>query len=457
MSILPVEVPRAFLPLLASGRYKGAYGGRGGAKSHFFAEQLLLRCFAKPTRAVCIREVQNSIKESVRQLVVDKITKFGIGSGFDILESEIRGANGSLIIFRGMQSYNAENIKSLEDYDIAWVEEAQSLSAKSLRLLRPTIRKEGSEIWFSWNPRYETDAVDAFFRGDRPRDDALVVAVNWNDNPWFPEVLRREKDSDYVSDPEMASHVWGGAYETTSEATYYARFITQAESEGRIGDFPLRADLPVKTAWDIGVDDYTAVWFFQDDGVNATAIDYHEFSGLGAEDIVRTALPELIPDQPSSFLARRRIERTEAYKYDEHFLPHDVKVREWGAGGRTRALTLMALGVKPIHVGALQGPVERINAARRLLPLMRFNRTKRVMLGVSRLRRYSRRMNDSLGTYAGPLHDHNSHGADAFGEYAINCGLIVPKPLPRPQKQRPQGTVCLPGPPSDRPSKRTRT
>lgn len=406
---------------------------------------------------MCIREVQNSIKESVRQLIVDKIEKFGVGASFHILETEIRGANGSLIIFRGMQSYNAENIKSLEDYDIAWVEEAQSLSAKSLRLLRPTIRKEDSEIWFSWNPRYETDAVDAFFRNGRPRPDAALVPVNWNDNPWLPEVLRREKDSDYVTDPEMAAHVWGGAYEMTSEAAYYAGLIAQAESEGRIGEFGFRTDLPVRTAWDIGVDDYTAIWFIQDDGVNATVIDYHEFSGLGAEDIVRTALPELIPDPPASFLARHRIERAETYQYSQHFLPHDVKVREWGAGGRTRALTLMALGVKPIHVGAQQGPVERINAARRLLPLVRFNRTKRVMLGVSRLRRYSRRLNDSLGTYAGPLHDQNSHGADAFGEYAVNSELVVPKPSPARKIDRPCGTVCLPGAPADRPSKRTRT
>lgn len=340
-------MPRAFHPLLVPRRYKGAYGGRGGAKSHFFAEQLVLRCYGRQTRAVCIREVQNSIKESVRQLIIDKIAKFGVGSRFHILETEIRGANGSLIIFRGMQSYNAENIKSLEDYDIAWVEEAQSLSAKSLRLLRPTIRKEDSEIWFSWNPRYETDAVDAFFRSGRPRADAVVASVNGNDNPWFPKVLRRERDSDYISDPEMAAHVWGGGYEMTSEAAYYAGLIAQAESDGRIGDFGYRADLPVRTAWDIGVDDYTAIWFIQDDGISATVVDYHEFSGLGAEDIVRTALPELIPDPPESFLARRRIERIEAFRYGEHFLPHDVKVREWGAGGRTRALTLRGLGVKP--------------------------------------------------------------------------------------------------------------
>ena len=457
MSTLQVEIPRALKPLLQPKRYKGAYGGRGGAKSHFFAEQLVLRCYASTKRAVCIREVQNSIKESVRQLIVDKITKLELGAFFDTLESEIRGRNGSLIIFKGMQAYNAENIKSLEDYDIAWVEEAQSLSAVSLRLLRPTIRKPGSEIWFSWNPRHETDAVDMFFRGGKARDDAIIVPVNWNDNPWFPEVLRKEKDSDYASDPEMAEHVWGGGYEVVSEATYYARLIAEADKQGRIGDFPYDPGRPVRTAWDIGIDDYTSIWFIQDGGLYATAIDYYETSGIGAEQIVKEALPELLPDPLEGFQFRFAAQREQPFRYGEHFLPHDVRNREWGAGGRTRALTLMGLGVRPIHVGAALGPVERINASRALLPKMRFNRTPRVMLGVSRLRRYSRKRNESLQTFTGPLHDDNSHGADAFGEYAVNCGLAALKPPPEEKKSARKGTVLLPGPPIDRPSKRTRT
>ncbi|WP_162918574.1 PBSX family phage terminase large subunit [Taklimakanibacter deserti] len=451
--IRKLDVPRAFLPLLTSRRYKGAYGGRGGAKSHFFAGQLVLLCARVKTRAVCIREVQNSIKESVRQLVVDKIAYYGLGARFTILESEIRGKNGSLVIFKGMQSYNAENIKSLEDYDIAWVEEAQSLSNKSLRLLRPTIRKQGSEIWFSWNPRHETDAVDKFFRGGKPRDDAVIVAVNWNDNPWFPDVLRQEKESDYAADPEMAAHVWGGGYEHVSEASYYGRLIAQAEKDAQIGHFPHDPARPVKTAWDIGIDDYTSIWFFQDDGLWATAIDYYETSGLGAEDIVREALPELDPDLAEGFRQRREIGREAPFRYGEHFLPHDVRNREWGAGGRTRALTLMRLGVKPIHIGAALGPVERINAARALLPRMRFNRTTRVMLGVSRLRRYSRRFNERMQTFGVPLHDENSHGADAFGEFAVNCGLVVPKTVEKP-KPWPGGTVFLPGAPEPSASKR---
>lgn len=453
-STLKVEVAEAFLPLLQPKRYKAAYGGRGGAKSHFFAEQLISRAYGKKTRAVCIREVQNSLRESVRQLLVDKIAKFGLGAHFEVLESEIRcKRNGGLIIFKGMQAYNAENIKSLEDFDIAWVEEAQTFSETSLRLLRPTIRNEGSEIWFSWNPRHDDDPVDAFFR-KVARDDAIVAPVNWEGNPWFPEVLRQEKDADYRADREMAAHVWGGGYLLISEASYYGRLLAQAENEGRIGDFPHNPALPVKTAWDIGVDDYTSVWFIQDDGVLPTVLDYYEASGFYAEDIIRDALPELHPDKAAGFLKRKEIGREHPFTYAEHFLPHDVKNREWGAG-RTRPLTLMRLGVKPVHVGAALGPVERINATRQILPIARFNRTPRVTLGISRLRRYSRKRNETMNTYLGPLHDENSHGADAFGEYAVNCHFvpIVEKPKAKPQ---PLGTVVL-GPPEPRSQKRIAT
>lgn len=447
MSTLSVEVPRAFVPLLKPARYKGAYGGRGGAKSHFFAEQLLLRCYARETRAACIREVQNSIRDSVRQLLVDKIEKLGLGNFFQVLENEIRGANGSLIIFKGMQSYNAETIKSLEGFDIAWVEEAQSLSAHSLKMLRPTIRKAGSELWFSWNPRHDTDAVDAFFRGANKPADAIVVRVNWHDNPWFPDVLRAEKDQDYANDPEMAENVWGGGYEIVSEGAYYARLLAHAEQQGRIGHFPHNPDLPVKTAWDIGVDDYTAIWFLQDDGLTVTVVDYYETSGEGPQQIIPAALPELVPDIAAAAATLIEIERMTPYRYATHYLPHDVKVREWGAGGKARTLTLMELGVKPIHRGANQGPAERINAVRRLLPMMRFNNTRRVQVGLSRLRRYSRKWNDSMQTYTAPLHDINSHGADALGEYAVNCGLFPAKAPPKPKPKALPGQVYLPGPP----------
>lgn len=438
MPVLQIATPRTFAPLLADARYKAAYGGRGSGKSHFFAEMIVERCVMEPTRVACIREVQNSLKESVKQLLTDKIQKLGLGHLFEVLETEIRGPAGSLIIFRGMQSYNAENIKSLEGFDVAWVEEAQSLSDHSLRMLRPTIRKPGSEIWFSWNPRHDTDAVDKLFRGDHRPSNAIVVEANWYDNPWFPDVLRQEMEDDRARDPEMADHVWGGGYQVVTEGAYFAKLIADAEREGRIGEFPYLPNLPLKTAWDIGVDDYTAIWFMQDNGHVARAVDYYEVSGDGAEQIVRDCMPELIPDNAERAAALLAIGRATPFRYKLHHLPHDVTVREWGAGAKSRRETLMQLGVKPVVAGARQGPAERINAVRRVLPIVSFNNTARVRVGLSRLRRYARRMNDAMQVYQGPLHDENSHGADAFGEWAVNCG-IRPAPVPKAPVANPTG------------------
>lgn len=432
---LSIRVPRKLAPLVQSHRYKGAFGGRGGGKSHFFAELLLARCYGAPTRAACIREVQNSLKDSVRQLLIDKIQRMGIGWFFDVLGTEIRGRNGSIIIFKGMQSYNAENIKSLEGFDIAWVEEAQTLSSHSLKLLRPTLREEGSELWFSWNPRHDTDAVDRFFRGGRPMSDGVALEINWDDNPWFPEVLRQEKDDDYAADPEVAEHVWGGGYEVVTEGAYYAKLLHAAEQQGRIGAYRHNAGLRVNTAWDLGIDDYTAIWFLQDDGSNVFVIDYYEASGVGAEQIVREALPELDPDGRERMARLLEIGRLQPFVYGSHYLPHDIRVREWGQGAKQRSQTLLELGVKPLRIGVATKPADRVNSVRKLLPVCHFNDSDRVQVGLRRLRRYARRWNDSMRTYSTPKHDENSHGADAFGEFAINCGIKpeAPKPKARPQ------------------------
>lgn len=434
---LTIETPRALSPLLERSRYKAAYGGRGGAKSHFFAEMLIERCVMAKTRAACIREVQGTLKDSVRQLLIDKIEKLGVTHLFEVLEAEIRCPHGGLIIFKGMQSYNAANIKSLEDFDIAWVEEAQTFSETSLRMLRPTIRKEGSELWFSWNPRYETDAVDRFFRGKSPPSDAIICPVNWNDNPWFNGVLVKEKDEDYAADVEIAEHVWGGGYERISAGAYFAKHIAKLEKIGRVGFLPYDPLLgPIFTSWDLGVDDYTSIWFFQvyhiDHVPRVRIIDYYEASGLGADDILASALPEYTKDVVAKWEAMDELGRETPFIYQRHFFPHDIGNREWGAGAKTRVQTVNALGVplSAINRGVAQNPDERINAVRQLLPLCEFNQTERVMLGLTHLRRYSRKLNEQLGIYLGPLHDEHSHGADSFGEFAINAGVKAPEKEP---------------------------
>ncbi|WP_225772340.1 PBSX family phage terminase large subunit [Inquilinus sp. Marseille-Q2685] len=224
-----LELAPAFRPLQRRCRYKGAYGGRGSGKSHVFAELLVRRCVeGAPVRAVCIRGVQRSLDQSVKRLIEDKIQALGLGSAFRVQADRILGPGGGRIIFQGMQNHTAESIKSLEGYDIAWVEEAQALSIRSLDLLRPTIRKPGSELWFSWNPVRPDDPVDALFRGGPLPPDCELVPVNWSDNPHFPEVLKAEMEWDRQRDPEKHQHVWLGGYRRVSEARVFTNWKVEA-------------------------------------------------------------------------------------------------------------------------------------------------------------------------------------------------------------------------------------
>lgn len=204
-------------------RYKGAYGGRGSGKSHFFAELLLEEHIRNPAQAsVCVREIQLSLQQSVKRLLENKIQDMNAGYYFECQDKMIKSRQGpGLIIFQGMQNHTADSIKSLEGFDRAWVEEAQSMSQLSLDLLRPTIRKPGSELWFGWNPRNATDPVDQLLRGEKPPPDAIVVEVNYMDNPWFPEVLREEMEYDRTRDPDKFNHVWMGGYLVNSEAKVF--------------------------------------------------------------------------------------------------------------------------------------------------------------------------------------------------------------------------------------------
>ena len=236
MSTLQIDTPRWALPLLEPARYKGAWGGRGSGKSHFFAELLIEEHISNPNQSsVCVREVQKSLNQSVKRLLELKIEQMGLSDYFDVQESQIKNKRGNgIIIFQGMQNHTADSIKSLEGYDRAWVEEAQSLSQASLDKLRPTIRKPGSELWFSWNPQNETDPVDLLLRGENPPDSSAVIKVNWSDNPWFPDVLREEMEYDKRRDPDKYMHIWQGEYQRNSEARVFRNW--------KIDEFDARPD-----------------------------------------------------------------------------------------------------------------------------------------------------------------------------------------------------------------------
>lgn len=220
MSTLQIKTPRWSVPLLAPKRYKGAKGGRSSGKSHFVAELLVEEHVRdKDLQSVCIREIQRSLKFSAKKLVEDKIRALGVSHLFEITLTEIRRIGGTgIIIFQGMQDHTADSIKSLEGFNRAWVEEAQSLSARSMELLIPTIRRDDSEIWFTWNPDQPSDAVEQLFEDN---EDSVVVHVNYTDNPWCPEVMKKQAEWQRKHDYEKYVHIWLGGYNTKSEAQIF--------------------------------------------------------------------------------------------------------------------------------------------------------------------------------------------------------------------------------------------
>jgi phage terminase large subunit-like protein len=217
------RLPEIFKPLFAPSRYKAAYGGRGSAKSHTFAAALVLKAAANPGfRGLCVREVQKSLKESAKRLIEDKIAEFNL-PGFTVLNAEIKTPGDGVIAFAGMQDHTADSIKSYEGFDVAWAEESQTVAGRSLELLRPTIRKPGSELWFSWNPRSANDPVDAFFRGQNPPDNAIIIKSNYYDNPWFPAELEIERAYDEQHKRDRYAHIWLGEYEPTAIGAIWDR------------------------------------------------------------------------------------------------------------------------------------------------------------------------------------------------------------------------------------------
>lgn len=221
MNELRIETPRVFQPLLVPARYKGAHGGRGSGKSHFFGELWLEENIADKYDFVCLRETLKSLEFSVKKLLEGKIEQFNAGAYFEVQDRRILSKHGGVTIFEGMQNHTAESIKSLEGFDRAWFEEAQNASDKSLTLLRPTIRKPGSQLWFGWNPDLDTDPIDVLLRGETLPTGAVVVQANYMDNPWLPEELREEMEFDKRRDPDKYAHVWLGEYRRNSEARVF--------------------------------------------------------------------------------------------------------------------------------------------------------------------------------------------------------------------------------------------
>jgi phage terminase large subunit len=403
VSTLRIETAPVFEPLLSPSRYKGAWGGRGSGKSHFFAELLIEECLLNPgMRAICIREVQKSLKESAKRLLEDKLKQFNLGEaqGFKVLVDRIETPGGGLIGFQGMQDHTAESVKSLENYRIAWVEEAQTLSARSLGLLRPTIRAEGSELWFSWNPTRKSDPVDQMLRGPEIPTGAVVVKANWSDNPWFPSVLEQERLDCIRTQPDQYPHIWEGDYATVLTGAYYAAALNEAKQQGRIGKVARDPLMEVKAFWDIGVSDATAIWIAQFVGREVRVLDYYEAQG-----------------QPLA--SHLDWLRTRGWSGALCVLPHDAAQRDRITADRfedhIRQAGFQTLAVANQGKGAA---MKRIEAARRLFPSIWFN-ADTTQAGLDALGWYHEKRDENRSIGLGPDHDWSSHCADAFGLMAV--------------------------------------
>jgi len=395
-----VKVPAAFRGLFEPHRYKAFYGGRGSAKSHSFATALVIMAAQRPLRVVCAREIQNSLRDSVKQLVEDKITTLGLGPRFDCQDKVTKGLNGSQFTYVGMWR-NPDAIKSMEGADIFWGEEASAFSERSLKIIRPTMRKPGSELWFSWNPEFEHDPVDAFFRGDNPPPDALIRAVSWSDNPWFADTpLQAEMEFDYATDRARAEHVWGGGYVTAVDGAYFAHQLAAARAAGRIG--PVAADplLSCRAFWDLGVNDSTSIWIAQFVGREIRVLDYKEGQG-----------------QPLAFYVDWM--RAAGYGNALCVLPHDGARRDNVTALRFEDhLRDAGFSVETVPNQGKGAAMQRIQAARRLFPSIWFNE-ETCRDGLKTLAAYHERVDDKRNVGLGPEHDWASHGADAFGLMCI--------------------------------------
>lgn len=390
------EFPEALAFLFEPYRYKVAHGGRGSAKSWGFARALLILAAQKKLRILCTREVQKSIKDSVHKLLSDQIQALGMGGNFQVLETEIRGINGSEILFAGLAGHTVESIKSYEGIDIVWVEEAQTVKKKSWDILIPTIRKEGSEIWITLNPELDTDDTYVRFIASPPPA-SRVVQMNWRDNPWFPGVLENERQHCLLTNKDDYQTIWEGKCRLALKGAIYAEEVAQAITEGRVGVVPYDPRLKVHAIWDLGWNDSMTIIMAQRLRSELRVIDY-------IEDDHKTL------DWYAAELQQRR------YNWGYDWLPHDGNTKDFKTGKSTAEI-LKGFGRRVKAVPNI--PVESgIKAGRMVFRQACFDKLKAARL-VECLKRYRRSINEATNEPGAPIHDEFSHGADGWRYLAI--------------------------------------
>jgi phage terminase large subunit len=370
-------------------RYKVAYGGRGSGKSWSMARALLIKAANEPTRVLCAREIQRSIKQSVHTLLNDQIQSLGLGQFYEVLETEIRGLNGSTFSFTGLATNTVESIKSFEGCDIVWVEEAQTVSKKSWDILIPTIRKPDSEIWVSFNPNIDTDDTYKRFVIEPP-ENARVVKVNYTDNPWFPEVLEIERLHSIKTNPDY-ENIWLGECKAAVDGAIYSNEIREAQEGNRITTVPYDPMMKVHVVMDLGWNDSMSVILCQKGISDLRVIGY-------IEDDHRTL------DSYSAQL------KNLPYNWGTMFLPHDGQSKDFKHGiSAEEIMRKLGWDIRIVPKADIESGIK--------LARMNFHRIyfdKSAQRLVECLKNYRRSINSATNEPGAPLHDEYSHGADAF-------------------------------------------
>jgi phage terminase large subunit len=390
-----VELPVKLKALFEPARYKVLYGGRGSSKSWSVARALLILGAKQPTRVLCARETQKSIQESVHRLLKDQIELMGLQSFYEVQETRIIGKNGTDFAFAGIRQQGVTNLKSFEGVDICWVEEAQVVTRKSWDVLIPTIRKPGSEIWITFNPELDTDETYERFVLTPP-DGAVVLEVNYSDNPWFPEELDKERQAWKKRDPIGYETVWEGKCRPAVEGAIYAKEIDALQRDKRLRNVPYDPLLKVHTVWDLGWNDAMSIIFVQRQASEVRVIDY-------IEDTHRTL---------DSYVAEIKDRR---WNWGTDWLPHDGRSKNIQTGKSAEEI-LRALG-RTVQITPNLDIESGIKAARMMFPRCYIDEKCKPLINA--LKRYKRQVNQITNEPGAPLHDENSHGSDAFRYLAV--------------------------------------
>lgn len=402
---IDARFPRKLQFLFKPARYKVARGGRGSGKSWGFARALILRCVERKTRVLCTREIQKSIQQSVHQLLSDQIAAMGLGPVFDVLQTEIRGPNGSCIYFSGLSDITATTLKSFEGVDVAWCEEAQAITDKSWKTLIPTIRKEGSEIWVTYNPELDSDSTHQRFVISPPPD-CVSVLMNYEDNPYFPKVLEAERiHAEATMKPEDYRHTWLGECKPAVEGAIYFDAMSQATTAGRIRSVPHDGSLKTHVIVDLGWNDATTMILAQVLASEIRIIHYIEGRQRSLADYSAELKELRLDDQPIN--------------WGDVWLPHDgFHVRQ--QSGKDDAAVMRGLGwsIAPKEGLTLTSINSGIDRAREVFPRVYFHELRAARL-IECLKRYRWNISQKTGEAASPLHDEYSHGADAFRYLAL--------------------------------------